>query len=266
MNETTTPMRRRSPLSLLITTAAALALVAMTGCSVAEDILDEELEAPQSSSDPVSLDEDDIAEDYYTVIGDAEREYQPEEPGVIEYCSLDELERATCAYGELTSSLRDQAQQRGRLDITVDPVGWDHNAETTIEALPDVEGSSDYNGWFYNRSHLIADSLGGEPEAENLVTGTRTQNVGSTQPDGEYAGGMAYTEVIARDYLDTQDADSCPLYYAATPVYQGQELLPRTVIVDIASCDGEIDQRVEVSNTAYGFEIDYTTAAWSPVD
>ena len=96
----------------------------------------------------------------------------------------------------------------------------------------------------------------------NMVTGTRTQNVGSVNN----SGGMAYTETIARDYLDGaqgQDANACPLYYVATANYSGNELLPRTVTVDIQSCDKSIDQRVVVDNTANGFDIDYLTGDWS---
>ena len=108
----------------------------------------------------------------------------------------------------------------------------------------------------WNRSHLLADSLGGDPIAVNLVTGTRTQNVGSTQ-----IGGMAHTEELAREYLDTHDGNACPLYYAAMPNYVGAEAVPRTVTVDIQSCDKSIDERVEVANTANGWTIDYSTAA-----
>lgn len=140
--------------------------------------------------------------------------------GVISYCPLDELDRATCAFGELTPALRAEAQARGRQDITVDPAGWPSgpaaNREVTISALDDVSGSESYSGWFWNRSHLIADSLGADAVAENLVTGTRTQNVGSTQSSGQYAGGMAFTELIARDYLDSADASGCALYYPPT--------------------------------------------------
>src|SRR5699024_4479069 len=192
-------------------------------------------------------------EDYFTITGPAQRDYEVTKSGAIEYCPLDELDRAVCAYGELTE--RASRDSDGSLP---DPAGWpEHHGEVDIPALENVEGSKPYHGWMMNRSHLIADSLGGQEIRENLVTGTRTQNVGSHQVDGQYAGGMAYTEKIARDYIDSGAASTCPLYYAATPRYTGDELVPRTVTVDIQSCDGEIDQRVEVSNTANGFEIDY---------
>lgn len=198
--------------------------------------------------------------DYYSVTGTAQRDFSTV-PGSVEYCEPDELDRAVCAYGELTADTRQAAQDRGRQDITVDPVGWGHNTEVTIPALDGVEGSVDYHGWMLNRSHLLADSLGGTPTADNLVTGTRTQNVGSVNN----SGGMAYTEIIARDYLDGNtgvDANQCPLYYAASPNYTGDELLPRTVTVDIQSCDQSIDERVEVDNTANGYALNYADGSY----
>ncbi|MGP9760876.1 DNA/RNA non-specific endonuclease [Corynebacterium sp. AOP12-C2-36] len=203
----------------------------------------------------------DQGNDYYTVTGTAQRDFSTI-PGSVEYCEPDALSRAMCAYGELTSDTRAAAKERGRQSINVDPVGWGHNDEVDIPALDGVTGSQHYHGWMYNRSHLLADSLGGSPEQVNLVTGTRGQNVGSVGN----SGGMAYTETIARDYLDGNtgaDANACPLYYAASPNYTGSELLPRTVTVDIQSCDQSIDQRVTVDNTAAGHTIDYTTGAFN---
>lgn len=250
---------RRGSLAIIVVALFGAGL--LSGCSTLEKI---EIPQPADGDVPTQEAMSDQAEgDYYTLLGEAQHDYEVSEPGVVQYCPLDELERAVCAYGELTSSLRADAQARGRQDITVDPAGWGHNSETDIPGLDDVEGSQDYHGWFWNRSHLVADSLGGSPDHENLVTGTRTQNVGSTQSHGQYAGGMAYTELMARDYLDSGAGDSCPLYYAATPQYTDDELIPRTVIVDIASCDGSINERVEVYNTANGFTIDYVTGAFS---
>lgn len=199
--------------------------------------------------------------DYYTVLGPAHVDRDPA-PSEVSYCPLDSLGRAVCAYASLTASSY-AAVPDERQDITVDPAGWPSaNREVEIPALASVEGSRAYSGWLWNRSHLVADSLGGDAVAENLITGTRTQNVGSTQVGGQYAGGMAYTERLAREYLASQPDDSCPLYYAAEPTYVGDELVPRTVVVDIASCDGSLDQRVEVSNTANGWSIDYADGSY----
>ncbi|MDN5745955.1 MAG: DNA/RNA non-specific endonuclease [Nocardioidaceae bacterium] len=236
-----------------------LLITCLSGCAPVEQVL-EEARGETGTSNTVDLTA--MEGDYFTVLGPAQRNYETT-PGVIEYCPLDHLERAVCAYGELTSSLLEREQAQEREDITIDPAGWpEDNDEVDIPALKNVEGSQPYHGWMMNRSHLIADSLGGAAEVENLVTGTRTQNVGSTQVEGQYAGGMAHTELLARQYLSTQNGDVCPLYYAATPQYSGSELVPRTVIVDILSCDGDIDERVEVFNTAAGWEIDYRDGSY----
>lgn len=198
-----------------------------------------------------------LTNDYAEVIGQAQVDYSRVPTGSVAYCDLDTLQRSQCAYGNLTHSLFLKEQQEDRALITVNPTGWTKNKKVTIPALSNIPESKPYNGWFWNRSHLVADSLGGEPIKENLVTGTRTQNVGSTQTEGEFSGGMAYTERLARNYLKAQKDDSCPLYYAATPQYVNNELIPRTVIVDILDCNGSINMRVKVYNTANEYNIDY---------
>lgn len=249
----------RHSLRTCATILATVALAApLAACDQLGSILEQDTYGSGSSATAPTAEDD-----YYTIDGTAEHPYNVTRPGEVEYCPTDKLDRAVCAYGELTSSLRDQAQHRGRQDINVDPTGWGHNAEVTIPAMPDQDGSEEYHGWLFNRSHLVADSLGGDPTEQNLVTGTRTQNVGSHQEHGQYAGGMAYTELIARDYLDEHDGDACPLYYAATPHYDGDDLVPTTVTVDIKSCNGKIDQHVVVANTAEGIDIDYATGKWS---
>jgi DNA-entry nuclease len=67
-----------------------------------------------------------------------------------------------------------------------DPVGWGENRIVSIK----LYNGKKYKGYLWNRSHLIADSLGGKAIRKNLITGTRMQNVGAN--DG--TGGMAYTE------------------------------------------------------------------------
>src|SRR5699024_5588248 len=106
----------------------------------------------------------DQSSDYYTIIGPAVRLYGNAGP-TVSTCDLDELERATCAYAELTS--RDKSDSEGSLP---DPAGWpENNSEVDIPALEDVSDSRNYHGWMMNRSHLVADSLGGPEEVENLV-------------------------------------------------------------------------------------------------
>lgn len=255
-------MRRFRSVSVALLGVSAVASVGLAGCSV--DELSDLLAAPTSEVGAAggAADEPLPDGDYYTVAGAAQRDYNPA-PGEVGYCDSDSLGRAVCAYGLLTADTRADAKARGREDIDVDPAGWpSHNSKVNIPALTQIAGSTDYNGWMFNRSHLLADSLGGAPTVQNLVTGTRTQNVGSVNN----TGGMAHTETQARDYLDGKagaDANSCPLYYAATPNYTGDELVPRTVTVDIQSCDSVINERAIISNTANGHTINYMNGEYS---
>ena len=175
--------------------------------------------------------------------------------GEVRYAPLDGLGRAGRCVANVTYDLMLQGEAANRDGLSdLHPSGWGHNAKVTI-TNPD---GSVYNGYLFNRSHLVAKSLGGQNRIENLVCGTRAQNVGdNTGQDG----GMAHTEVLARDWLDAHPGGT--VWYCATPVYEGPELLPRSVIVDVRSSDGTLDQEVEVFNTAYGFTIDYATGEFS---
>ena len=208
----------------------------------------------------------EIAPDYFVVTGNADINFDVEE-GDFFYCNLDQLGRAGCAVSMMTTETREEAKSADRKDIgSFSPTGWGHNEEVEIvSANPAVEGN--YRGWFYNRSHMIADSLGGDAALENLVTGTRPQNVGNRNNQG----GMAYTEGIARDYLDSPDAIGCPLYYAVEAQYDGDDLLPKTTTVDMKvieqdgqSCNTDIDMHVIVFNEANGFVVNHSTGEFSP--
>lgn len=186
----------------------------------------------------------------------------PSNQPLITYRPLDAQGRATGVIAQLTTDSRALARSWGRGNnpsnqrknlSDIKPSGWPmHNPEVTVT---DQDGAS-YHGYFWNRSHLLADSLGGRISADNIITGTRMQNVGmnnNAQPEG-----MAYTETLARDYLDNPDNAYCDLYYAVTPNYQNDaELIPRTVTVDIQSCDKKIDQSVLIHNVMPGYTINY---------
>ncbi|MGV3082680.1 DNA/RNA non-specific endonuclease, partial [Streptococcus dysgalactiae] len=89
------------------------------------------------------------------------------------------------------------------------------------------------------------------PYRNNLITGTRTQNVGNN----DRKGGMQYIENKVLTYINQNP--SVHVYYKAEPVYVGTELVPRYVVVSALSSDGIIDEKVRVFNTANGFTIDY---------
>lgn len=192
--------------------------------------------------------------DYYRVIGPAVVD-EDVPAGTVSYSALDAYGRAGRCVANVTYDLMRAGEASSRDGLSdLHPSGWGHNAKVTI-TNPD---GSVYNGYLFNRSHLVAKSLGGENRIENLVCGTRTQNVGdNTGQDG----GMAHTETLARDWLDKNPGGT--VWYCATPVYEGTELVPRSVIVDVRSSDGSVDQEVEVYNAAYGFTIDYATGEFA---
>ncbi|MBT1166287.1 DNA/RNA non-specific endonuclease [Bifidobacterium simiarum] len=190
------------------------------------------------------------APNYYLVSGRANFSAAGSLPatGTIRYAEPDSLDRSGMAVGVIDRRLMTAGSSRERhMPDTI--TGWPrHNPKVAIT----MASGRTYHGYLFNKSHLIAKSLGGKDEADNMVTGTRTQNVGDNDAT---PGGMAYTETLARNWLKTHSSGT--IVYMATPHYQGSELLPRTVTVDIRTSDGSIDQHVIVYNTAQGYDIDY---------
>lgn len=197
----------------------------------------------------------DAYPDYYRVAGRAVFLEGDESlaVGEIAYSELDGLGRAGRVVGRIDYPMMEAGIAREREDLQGrDPSGWGENAEADI----DLGNGKTYHGYFWNRSHLLAKSLGGSDELANLICGTRTQNVGTN--DG--AGGMSYPESLARTWLMEHPGGS--LLYAVTPVYEGRELVCRSVFVDVLSDDGMLDERIEVYNAARGYQIDYRTGDW----
>lgn len=188
---------------------------------------------------------------YYKVRGKAQT--TKIKVGDVNYSGFDSLGRTQAVTAKVTYQMvADSAGWREDMPAEADDIsGWGHNCEVTVS----LSNGRIYNGYAFNRSHLLADSLGGHAVKENLVTGTRTQNVGNN--DVSEPGGMAYTETLAREYLYKHHNGW--IYYCATPVYKGNELVCRSVYVDIKSDDGSINQRVEVFNAMNGYKINYTT-------
>ena len=111
--------------------------------------------------------------DYYQVDGQAQRSYKDAKEDQITYCDLDSLGRPTCAYSLLTTDMRQKAKARGRQHIDVNPTGWPkYNQKVTI-----TDGSQSYTGWFWNRSHMIADSLGGDPKRRYQLCSQRRHGI-----------------------------------------------------------------------------------------
>lgn len=171
-------------------------------------------------------------------------------PGQERYLT-DDLKRPIDAMACIDHKTYEKARATEREDLP-NPVCWPKNAEVEIK----FPHGGTYHGWLWNRSHLVAHSLGGDDIRDNLVAGTRCQNVGRNDGDG----GMAWTESRAREWLSRNKSGT--LTYEARPVYVGDEMVPRAVIVDMRSSDGALDVRTIVYNAAPGFAIDYADGSW----
>lgn len=193
--------------------------------------------------------------DMYEVLGKAEID-ESKFSTTYSY-SHDDLDRTTTAYGLVNyKAVMDSKGWRADFEPNSEPSGWykgkkSNNKKVSVK-LPT---GKIYNGYFYNRSHLIADSLGGRSYKYNVVTGTRQQNVGN---NGN--GGMQYIEKKVVDYVEKTKNN---VYYSVEPYYEGNELVPRYVIVNAKSDDGVINEKVKVFNNASGYEINYSDGSFA---
>lgn len=189
-----------------------------------------------------------IFNNYYAINGVADFEKEIPEAGKISTGRHDSKGRPSYVIAHLNYDIVSKAKGNKRHRIDEEPPGWQKNEKVTIN---DPSGKK-YNGYFYNRSHLLATSLGGSETTDNFITGTRTQNVGINNH-----GGMAYTEEKVRNYFKNPTENT--VIYEAIPIYKDDEKVARFVKVNVKSSDGVINEQVIVSNTAYGWEINYMT-------
>ena len=174
--------------------------------------------------------------------------------GKVKYSKLDKYGRAGSVTARITwKMVKKSLGWRQDIPESEAPSGWGHNGMAAIK----LYNGRIYHGYFFNRSHLLADSLGGKAIKRNLITGTRTQNVGAN----DSTGGMAYTEQKAFKYIKKHKKVN--IYYKATPVYKGSELLPRSVIVNMKSSDKKLNMRVIVYNAAKGYTVNYKMGTYS---
>lgn len=167
--------------------------------------------------------------------------------------------RSGIARGKLTYSLFEQSKG-SRQGTPLDPPHWPQNKRAAIHYQLT---NRIYHGYFYNRSHSIADSLGGEQtyqSAYNFTTGTRPQNVGANQN-----GGMRAAEETVENYWRQHPNTTTIVHYQVTPVYKAYETMPHGSIVDMKSDDGTINKRIGVINDAEGYRIDYQNGQFEEV-
>ena len=153
------------------------------------------------------------------------------------YSPLDELGRCGSAWANVGVDLM-PTEERGSIG-QVKPSGWQ-----TVK-YDCVDGK-----YLYNRCHLIGFQLTGEnANEENLITGTRYLNV----------EGMLPFENLVADYVKETEQH---VLYRVTPLFQGDELVARGVLMEAESVEdgGEgVCFCVYVYNVQPGVTIDYAT-------
>lgn len=153
------------------------------------------------------------------------------------YSELDSLGRCGVAYACIGQDLMPTEDRESISEVT--PSGWNNKEYDFVDG-----------GWLYNRCHLIGFQLTGENANEkNLITGTRSMNV----------DGMLLFENMTADYIKETGNH---VMYRVTPVFEGDELVPRGVLMEGKSVEdnGEgILFNVFVYNVQPGVEINYMT-------
>lgn len=147
-----------------------------------------------------------------------------------QYGDLDGLNRVTGANALLNVSLMPAAK---REPLHWNPTGW-HNKKI-------------HGGWLYNRSHLIGYQFTGQNNnPKNLMTGTRSLN----SPE------MLAHEMDVSYYL--KQSSSHYVRYRITPVFRGNELLPRGVQMEAQSVgDNAVHFNVYIFNVENGVTLNY---------
>lgn len=168
--------------------------------------------------------------------------------------SSDKIGRSATAKAILTYT--EYKNSKGsRQGEPLDPPAWPiTNDKVAIEYKLT---SRTYHGYLYNRSHSIGDSLLGKDSYDseyNFTTGTRPQNVGATQN-----GGMRHAEETVEKYWESHSNTKNTISYETTPLYKGNEKIPRGSVVDIKSSDGSLNKEIVVINSVEGTKIKYLT-------
>lgn len=154
------------------------------------------------------------------------------------YAELDSLGRCGVAEGCICKDMMPSPDaERGDI-AEIKPSGW--------KSIPadDID-----KGWLYNRSHLIAWALTGQnANPQNLVTGTRQFNY----------DGMLPNEIAVEEVLDANPG--LHIMYRVTPVYVGDELVCRGVIMEALSVEDNgtaIQYCFFIPNVQKGWVINY---------
>ena len=188
---------------------------------------------------------------------------------------LDKLERSTSAHIQL--NIKDKPKAKREPKISVDPVGW-HNYKMPID-----DSGSGKEAWLMNRGHLVGYQFSGlDNELRNLTPMTALLNTGSlSDKDSANQTAMLFYENNLSDWINAHPNDW--LDYKVTPIYEGDELIPRKVELQYAGIKSDgtlmkisfgtkqenIDKdgvtHVILENTSPNAKIDYATGNVEPL-
>ena len=156
------------------------------------------------------------------------------------YGNLDSLGRCTTAMACVGLDIM-PTEPRGDIG-SVYPTGWVQRSYSVVKG-----------GYLYNRCHLIGFQLTGEnANVKNLITGTRDFN----------NDGMLPFENMIADYIKETGNH---VLYRVTPVFEGDDLLARGVLLEAYSVEDNGDAvdgicfNVYAYNVQPGVIIDYAT-------
>lgn len=187
------------------------------------------------------------SEKYISFDGPAQRTYQPSK-GTITYCDPDDHGRSTCAYGLLTPENREKGKNYQRHNADFNPSGW-----------PETNTYIKHFGPLWVKTPMFGTQLGGDFVPNNTITGTKRLDNSRPKGNAYVKNGLQYPEYLAAQYLDDSYNEQCPLYYAVTANYEADELIPRSLTVDIEACDQSLSKRMTIYNVETGYSINYHT-------
>jgi len=240
---------------ILVLLATLLVIVmAFTACSDIEGIIDEFLGSVEDTDDggkkpggsgTVSDFDLSIVPEYdgvaYYIINNNQPFFKEEEivtSSYERYDDVDPLGRCTLTMACLGKDLMPTGKREGDLP---DPTGWK-------QAKYDIISGK----YLYNRCHLIGWQLTGEMDNKrNLITGTKYFNI----------SGMVGFENQTADYIKETENH---VMYRVTPIFKGEELVARGILMEIYSVEDEgegLCYNLFIYNVQPGIIIDYETGA-----
>ena len=164
------------------------------------------------------------------------------------YSGLDNYGRAGTVMAVVGPNTLEEASDKSISNIN--PTGWRQNKYDGISGYQSAE--------LFNRSHLLARSMGGANEDYNLVTGTNYMNQYVDKKNEE--GGMRYFE--EEKILEYVNRTGNRVLYRVTPRFKGDNLVCSGVQLEAYSLDDSgqgVCFNVYCYNVQPGIKINYAT-------